>query len=272
MNQAPRAKVDGFTLLEVLVSSAVLGILLLILLNSVTTSLSIWRVTEDRMGADREARSAFQMIADDLANAVVPTNTSGPMTNFWPLIRRDFVPDLSAMGVSNNVIGFHTLKPADYQQPGDVGDLCYVEYQVRQQTNTNALGNNVLLRRFVGSRETYDAMVAGRFPTNSTNPFQVLATNIIFNTNALKGTAVVRSSVLSDRTSVVPIFTRLRLVPSGTNFVYTNSPANQRPDAIQVSIGVADMDTLRNPALMANPNIQLRGGGFYTFTVNLPSP
>lgn len=256
----PRSEVHGFTLLEVLVSSAVLGILLLILLNSVTTSLSIWRVTEDRMGADREARSAFQMIADDLANAVVPTNTS-----FWPVIR-------SVPGVSNNSIGFLTLKPTDYQDAaaGDVGDVCFVEYEVRPRTN--APSNNVLLRRFVGSADTFAALAAGNLPTNSTAPFQLLATNIIFNTNALKRTALVRSTQPADIAGVVPNFTPLRLVSSGGAFVYTNALTNQRPDAIQVSIGAVDIDTLRNPNLLANPNIQLRGGGFYTFTVNLPPP
>lgn len=260
MKKTPQPKVEGFTLLEVLVSSAILGFLLLILLNSVTTGLSIWRVTEDRMGADREARSAFQMISDDLANAVVPTNTS-----LWPVIR-------SVGGVSSNSIGFLTLKPTDYQDSaaGDVGDICYVEYEVRPRTN--APSNNVLLRRFVGSAETYTALLAGRLPTNSTAPFQLLATNIIFNTNALKRTAIVRSTQPADITGIVPNFTPLRLVPSGASFVYTNAATGQRPDAIQVSIGAADIDTLRNPSLLANTNIQLRGGGFYTFTVNLPAP
>jgi uncharacterized protein (TIGR02599 family) len=62
----------GFTLVEVLVAAAVLGIMLVVLLSSVTTSLSIWRNTENQIAADREGRSAYQMIAQDLASAVVP--------------------------------------------------------------------------------------------------------------------------------------------------------------------------------------------------------
>jgi prepilin-type N-terminal cleavage/methylation domain-containing protein len=243
-NKSPRSS-DGFTLLEVLVSSAVLSILLLILLGAVTTSLSIWRVTEDRMGADREARSAFQMIADDLANAVVPTNPA-----LWP-----------TNASNGTVLRFLTSKPADYQGAADVGDVCFVEYAV-------IASNNVLLRRFVGSKGTYDALVNSSFPTNSNEPYELLATNIITNTTALKRTAIIRGNNTADMAGVRTNFTRLVL----SNGFYTNAAAGQRPDAIQVSIGVADMDSMKNPNLLNNPNILLRGGGFYTFTVNLPSP
>lgn len=252
MKKSPRSKVEGFTLLEVLVSSAVLGILLLILLNSVTTSLSIWRVTEDRMGADREARSAFQMIADDLANAVMPTNPA-----LWP-----------TNASNGTVLRFLTLKPTDYQAPGNPGDVCFVEYTVLAATNANIPTNNVLLRRFVDSRDTYDALVNGTFPLNTTNAFQVLATNIITNTTALKRTAIIRGNNTTDIAGVRTNFTRLVL----SNNAYVPAVGSQRPDAIQVNIGVADMDSMKRPELLYNQNIQLRGGGFYTFTVNLPAP
>lgn len=246
MNRHRKAS-SGFTLLEVLVASAVLAMVLVILLGSVTTSLSIWRNTEASMAADREGRSAFQMLADDLANAVLPTNP-----NLWPQIR------------SNGAwIGFLTLKPADYQGgSGDVGDICYVEYSVLPQA-----GSNALVRGFVGSRDTYTALQAGNLPSGATP--QLLAANIVTNATALKGTAVVKSSVAADVNAVRTNFTALVF----SNGVYSaTGSANQRPDAIQVSLGAADMDTLRNPTLLANSNIPLRGGGFFTFTVNLPQP
>ena len=248
---------EGFTLLEVLVACAVLGLVLTILLGSVTTSLSIWRNTEASMAADREGRSVFQMLADDLANAVVPTNTSGPMTNLWPQVR------------SNGAwIGFLTLKPRDYQDTnaGDIGDVCYVEYSVRAQS-----GSNVLVRGFLGSRATFNAISTGpALPTGVTN--QMLATNIVSNNIVLKGTAILKSPVAADTNAIRTNFTALRIVPSSSDagVDYTNAPAGTRPDAIQVSIGAIDLDTLRNTNLLANPAIPLRGGGFYSFTVNLP--
>lgn len=253
MSNSSRAA-HGFTLIEVLVSSAVLGVLMLILLGAVTNSLSTWRVTEARMAADREARSGFQILADDLANAVVPTNTSGPLTNLWPQIRSDGAK-----------IGFLTLKPTEYQNAtnDDFGDVCFVEYEVRPQA-----GTNILTRRFVGSKETFGTISSNppSMPTNSSALPQLLATNVISNSLALKGTAIVKSSVAADVASVRTNFTALIL----SNGVYSvTNAANPRPDAIQVSIGAVDLDTVRSPAL-TNTNVPLRVGGFYTFTVNLP--
>ena len=245
-----RFTAGGFTLIEVLVSSAVLGALMLILLGAVTGSLSTWRITEARMAADREARSGFQMLADDLANAVVPTNPA-----LWPQIR------------SNGAwIGFLTLKPADYQDAagGDVGDVCYVEYVVQPQTS-----NNVLLRRFVGSKETFASISSASpsMPSNSSVTAQLLATNIISNNVSLKGTAVVKSSATADVNAIRTNFTAMVL----SNGVYSSTNSTSpRPDAIQVSIGAVDLDTVRRPEQLANTNIPLRVGGFYTFTVNLP--
>jgi prepilin-type N-terminal cleavage/methylation domain-containing protein len=247
----------GFTLIEVLVAAAVLGIMLVVLLSSVTTSLSIWRNTEDRIAADREGRSAYQMIAQDLASAVVPANT-----NLWPRITN--TPQTSSLR-------FLTLKPADYQDTTkDFGDVCYVEYVVDRRA-----GSNFITRKFVGSADTYQQLKnpAGAFTALSANaaPSQLLATNIVSNNIALKGTPVLRTA--ADSNAIVPNFSAMITVPDGSSLVYsniTNFPAGTRPEAIQVSIGAADMDTLRNPQLLTNMNIPLRGGGFYTFTVNLP--
>jgi len=247
----------GFTLLEVLVAAAILALLMVILLGSATSSLSLWRVTEARMAADREGRSAFQLLADDLANAVVPTNPA-----FWPKIS-------NSAGLSGNLISFLTRKPLDYQDSddGDFGDICYVEYSVQPQA-----GFNHLQRRFLGSRQTYQlGLSLGKLPEipGGSAVWQLLSTNVITNNLALKGTAIAKSSVSTDVNALRPNFTALILSDGVYQATNTASP---RPDAIQVSIGAADLDTLRNPSLLANPNIPLRAGGFYTFTVNLPSP
>ena len=244
----------GFTLLEVLVATAVLAIMMVILLGSVTTSLSIWRNTENQIAADREGRSAFQVMADDLANAIVPSNQA-----LWPKTTND---------AEGAVLRFLTSKPADYQSSAnDVGDVCYVEYRARTFAATNKSNNNVLLRRFLGSEDTYKELKIGQLPQVSTDlsDFQLLATNIITNGVVLKGLAIMRSANSADINGIRTNFTLL----SFTNNAYTNAGVN-RPDAIQVSIGAVDMDTMRNPTLLSNVNIPLKGGGYYTFTVNLP--
>ncbi len=251
-----RPSVAAFTLLEVLVASAVLTVMMTILLTSVSTSLSLWRTTENKISADREGRSAHLLLAQDLASAVVPTNTNGPATNLWPQITKN-----------GSNLGFLTIKSADYQDPaaGDVGDVCYVEYEVRADpTNANAVR---VFRRFASSKETYESLKNSQMPTNTTNVAQMLADNIIANTNALRGTPIMKTS--GDVDAIRTNFVAVRFTNSGNSILY--APAGTgRPDAIEVNLSAADMEAARDPDLRSQTNRQIRSAGFYTFRVNLP--
>jgi hypothetical protein len=240
--------VAAFTLIEVLVSSAVLALMMAILLSSMGASLSLWRVTEGKISADREGRSGHFLLAQDLANAVVPTNNA-----LWPTILN-----------GGRGIGFLVLESADYQDAavGDVGDVCYVEYQV-----VTTGGTNGLLRRFVGSKDTYAALKNNKLPTNAAAAFvsQFLADNVIPNTNALKGTPVINNG---ESAWIRNNFVAITLPKPGTNY-YAVAGAN-RPEAIEVNLSTADRDAVLNTNLLALPNYQIRSAGFFTFRVNLP--
>jgi len=244
----PARSPAGFTLIEVLVASAILALMMAILLSSMSASLSLWRVTEGKISADREGRSGHLLLAQDLANAVVPTNTSGPATNLWPQIT-----------LGGTKLGFLTSRSTDYQNAGsgDIGDICYVEYLVQ---------SNGLYRRFVGSKDTYASVKNNQLPTGNAATFQLLADNIIPNTNALKGTPVINNGEGSwIRTNFVGV------IFSNTPPSVTYLPAgNNRPDAIEVSFSSADRDSVLNTNLLALPNYQIRNAGFFTFRVNLP--
>lgn len=237
----------GFTLLEVLVAAAVLAVMMTILLTSVSTSLSLWRNTENRISADREGRSAHLLLAQDLANAVVPTNPNS--AGLWPKITEN-----------GTKIGFLTTRSSDYQNAagGDVGDVCYVEYLIQ---------SNGIYRRFAGSKETYESLKSRQLPANTAAEFQLLGDNIIANTNALKGTPVMKTA--SDVAAIRTNFVALSFVPSGTGLSY-QAAGNNRPDAIEVNVAAADADAIRNLQLANLPNYQIRSAGFYTFRVNLP--
>jgi len=303
-----RAKVSaGFTLLELLVSSAVLAIVLVILLGTMTASLGLWRNSDSAAAADREGRSANSLLYHDLRSAYVPRNKP----ELWPTIQSD-----------GTYLAFLTRKSSDYQNTaaGDVGEICFVEYLVE---------SNALKRRFVGSKETYQALLADRFPSAGTNPFQVLATNIIPAEAAMRRTLVGRTP--ADLEAITPNFmpvSRGWIVDTNTT-TFTNQPnllpgevaeidgrpfqvlelvstfltnvvggvtnvtvridavcklmqfepAFERtrpgslPQAIEVNLPAADMDTLANRDLLANPDFLLRSPGFFHFRVTLfPSP
>jgi prepilin-type N-terminal cleavage/methylation domain-containing protein len=227
----------AFTLIEVLVSSAVLSIVMFILLSTLGTSLSLWRTTESNISADREGRSANMLLAQDLANAVMLTNQ-----NLWPQ-------------VTATSLGFLTLRPSDYQPTNkpNVGDLCFVEYKVQRDTNSTSSTNFMALtRNFVGSADTYAAVRAGNLPTPDPANAQVLAANVVPNTRVLS----FNSEVNDD------FFARL-----GTNGLPVTGA--QRPAIIDVTISTADEETVRTLDI---PNKQLRTVGYFGFRVALPKP
>jgi prepilin-type N-terminal cleavage/methylation domain-containing protein len=298
----------GFTLLELLVSSAVLAIVLVILLGTMTTTLGLWRNTDNAIATDREGRSANLLLHDELSSAVVPSGKLG----LWPRVDSN-----------GTFLAFLTRKPADYQNSatGEVGEVVYVEYLVV---------SNALKRRMVGSRKTYASMLNGDLPTSdTTTDFQILATNIIPAALAMRRTLLGRTA--ADLAAIarpfVPVsrgwvraggnainFTNrpdlavgaiyqtnskwYRIVGT-SNSVTTNSssgtvdtrvdaladllvyneffietPDGDLPQAIEVNLGATDMGTMANRDLFAaDTNIIIRNPGFFHFRATLfPSP
>lgn len=227
--------VGGFTLIELLVSSAILGIVMFILLSTLTTSLSLWRTTEANISSDREGRSANLLLARDLANAVVPTNS-----DLWP-------------EVTPNTLRFLTVRSPEYQGgTTNVGDVCFVEYRVGPDSASSSTNFVALTRNFVGSAATYAALKNGDFPTVDPSRAQLLAANVVPNRRVL----YYNNAITDD------YFTAL-----GTDAKPV--AANARPAMIDVTISTADEEGVRTLDI---PNKQLRSGGYFSFRVALPRP
>lgn len=236
---------SGFSLLEVLVASAVLSVVLMILLGVLSTTLNIWRATEGKTASDREARAAELLLTQDLANIIIPADL-----NLWPRLQSDRLQ-------------FLTLKPLDYQsEDGDVGDICFVEYYFDRPSNR-------LLRLFLGSRATYDFVLSpGQFPAPGAlagqggGP-QVLADNILPNAvDAVRGLAVANEANNTNFVLLGPRLLPMTGVVSPTNF----------PRAIEVNFAVADPQGIDSLDLLSNPGYRLRNAGLYSFRVLLPKP
>jgi len=235
---------DGFSLLEVLVASAVLAIVMSILLGAVSTTLSLWRNTEGKLAADREGRAVELMMARDLASAIVPADP-----NLWPR-------------VNNGRLQFLTAKSLDYQSGGngsvDVGDVCFVEYLLSQD-------GSALLRNFLGSAETFERILSPAtpgFPDLPASGAQLLATNLLVNArDAVRGLTV-QNYVQSTNRFIVLNEDLLPRSPSDTN----------PPVAVEVNFGVTDPEGLANKDLLENPGFKLRNAGYYSFRIQLPNP
>lgn len=148
----------GFTLLELLVSSALIGVVMMILLVTTTGSLNIWRNSEDAIAVDREGRNAMSLMADDLA-AMLPVSAGAPE---YLLPRFATWDDLVFME-------FLVLRPRDYQAAGggNYGDLCYVRYRYR---------DDKIERATADSAETFAALAQQTRP--APDNFEVLSENL----------------------------------------------------------------------------------------------
>jgi len=147
----------GFTILEVLVASVIMGLVLFVLVSTANTSLTLWRDTRDKISVDQEGRTGVAILEWDLKNIVQPVNLA-------------LRPNLAAETNSLVPLRFLTAMPADYQaDAADVGEVCFVEYQ---------FSNNALKRAFKGSSDTFKALQDGIFPTVSPGDFELVATNL----------------------------------------------------------------------------------------------
>jgi prepilin-type N-terminal cleavage/methylation domain-containing protein len=161
LSKSAGSKQEGFTLLELLVASAVMGIVLFALVSTANTSLQLWRDTSSKAAVDREGRTGLALLSWDLQNIVQPTNVA-----LRPHINTN---EFTANDTTTTVLQFLTLKPRDYQtNSGDVGDVCYVEYRIE---------DGALKRAFVGSEATFTAIAGGNFPSGGLE-FQTLVTNL----------------------------------------------------------------------------------------------
>lgn len=153
-----RSKAQAFTLLEVLVASAIMGLVLFVLVSTANTTLAIWRDTRDKIAVDREGRTGLGILEWDLKNIVQPADIA---------IR----PNLATNTNAAVPLRFITRLPSDYQKDPetDLGDICFVEYR---------FDYNALRRAFVSSEDTLAALRNNQFPLVQASDFELVATNV----------------------------------------------------------------------------------------------
>ena len=166
-------KSPAFSLLELLVAISVLSILLVILLNIVQGATSLWRGSENKVEAYREARAALQVMASDLKNILPTTNTDFFRTNL----------------TNSPNIGFLAALPISSQDTtSSKSDVCTVGYFLAYNNKSPVAGTSGrqsynLYRYFVESNETFTNLTANSTTALTisfdTNHFEILARNIV---------------------------------------------------------------------------------------------
>lgn len=238
----------GFTLLEVLASSAVLAVVLAVMLGALSTSLSLWRNTDNKIAADREARAVELLMRRDLANIVVPAAAT-------------LRPAITNSGDAQ-YLKFLTTAPAESQGSGERGDVCYVEYAVLP--STNGPGREVR-RLFWPSGRTYtNVLEAGAFPGSPPSAdFQSLGLYLT-PANKMAARGLGNLAAEANDTNFLFIGTNMLPVSGYGQFDY--------PVSVEVNFAVADPATLANSNVITAANFILRNAGFYSFRLPLPEP
>jgi len=150
---------SAFTMLELLVSMAVLSLLVVLLLSMVDNATKMWRQSENRVDAYREARAALNLMASDLASIYSSTNTNLFRTNALGItLSPAKISTASSGGNGTDAIFFITALPTKAQDPdSNKSDLCEVGYYL-SWSSTSVLPNDKNrsqnLHRFFRSSDT----------------------------------------------------------------------------------------------------------------------
>lgn len=234
---APHSVQKAFTLLELLVAIAVLAILVVMMMGLVSSASSLWRQSENRADAYREARAALMIMAGDLGSAL-----SGA-TNTNHFVFGDAAGALLASGSpvhdsNRQAVFFLTSLPATAQDPAEnKSDVCQAGYFVafdRTAMSSNLPGGLPslnLYRYFVSSDETFRRLAA--------NPVGNIFTN-----NLIPPAASVELLARNIREfRVTPLMVTTSTPARYTNFLpSTNRPL---PDAVEITLTAVNQEAAR---------------------------
>jgi prepilin-type N-terminal cleavage/methylation domain-containing protein len=140
----------GFTLLEVLVSTAILAVILVLLLGMTDGATRIWREGERKREVAREIHAGLQIISEDLRSAVLTTNPESLLIDHATRINGDEDP--------GEKIFFLVSHPSEMRHSGHKGDLCATGYFVAKAPEGDGVSN--LYRFHASGREVAAALEA----------------------------------------------------------------------------------------------------------------
>jgi prepilin-type N-terminal cleavage/methylation domain-containing protein len=172
--QESRPRSRAFTLMEMLVSMVVLAVLVMAMMSLVDGASNLWRKSESRIDACREARAALTVMTRDLRNAVTGTNLN--------LMRFNLQSGVVGTNYGSNVFFLASL-PTSAQEADSKSDLCEVGFFLaldRTPASTNRSLN--LYRYFRSSNQTFSNLISGSLFTDITagaSGEELLARNVL---------------------------------------------------------------------------------------------
>jgi prepilin-type N-terminal cleavage/methylation domain-containing protein len=143
-----RRLADGFTLLEVLVSSTILLGLLVLLLGACEGGTRFWNQSERRRAALREAGASLRLMGHDLRSAVITADPSSL------LIRKETTGGTSLF--------FLVSHSSDHRPEATLGDLCATGYFLAPAQDREK--HQDLYRFHASGHQVLEAVRSGKLP------------------------------------------------------------------------------------------------------------
>ena len=220
---SPLRASSAFTLLEVLVATAVLAMMLAFLFNLMGATSKLWEVGNKKMEAAQAARVGLSIISKDLKNAFAGNmttynGTGGPRLNYACFLAYDSPPNTLNLAGSSTVNGTHQLRAIVLTQNPDkpfdeIGLQCV--YMTANHPSGMSINKSYLARKKVD----YDT---GRFYLTNNNTTSLTASSWPFNTGTWSNFAPIVDNCIG--------LTFNYAYRNGNSIAWTTSP-NQTPTA-----------------------------------------
>ncbi len=129
MMHLQKIKTKAFTLIEMLVATAVMAILVTIVLGITTDFLNVWTKTSNKLSSSTDAKFAMDIITKDLAGAVLRNNGSE-----WMETALGSTGSNTYSSTNTSVLTFFSAITDRNQNAGAIpGDICAVAYDLKEQ-------------------------------------------------------------------------------------------------------------------------------------------
>lgn len=233
----PRAQRGAaFTLVELLVATAITSLLILGMTGVFDQAMKAWRLASRRGDAEREVRAALSTIQRDFSSLMVSTNL--PIYRITGATNNRYIGPANLPDYNGNVAVFFLSTLATNQQAtNNPGDLCGVGYYVAWDSINRSYN---LYRYLQSSRNQYDRTRAFISDSNSlaakdglfrttTNPDEIVGANVVNFRVEFKTLPALFGNVTSQDGPIIssrPGYAQLELTAYGGEAVRSFSSSN----------------------------------------------
>ncbi|MEM6885618.1 MAG: type II secretion system protein [Verrucomicrobiota bacterium] len=274
MKTVPRIQPDkqrAFSLIEILVSVAILTALMTMLFTIFNQGTNAWQSTERKMSAFREARAAFYYLKRDLSNMVVSSSVKWSFHEDTSTLFSE--PDLPPQAHGDAIVFLTSTPLAGQNEDESKSDLCLVGYYLayRQTSRSQPKKSYNLYRYFRSSDPTWAASGSGATATQGLLAFIQSGSN---NLNTLLYTPPTDSDgILAHNVINFEVQAYDQFLQPYTGLTSLNT---DKPEIIEISMTLFNQETAQKFTTAADwyydgtNNNALQAANAHTFSIRVP--